>query len=183
MDIFSKNIYRITPFDEKYEQKASRKLAFSKLYEASKKTKNPWLFEPKNLGKNQLIDGRTKEIFEQHVTVEKAYILKLIHQVDDKIHAHSSGPYALVTQQPLRRRSRHGGQRVGEMEVWALEGFDVVYACYDVLGAIVIGEPILEPNIVPKYFRLLGQELQSLALGLDHVVVSKRNLKRILRDV
>jgi DNA-directed RNA polymerase subunit beta len=63
-----------------------------KLYEASKKTENPWLFEPENLGKNRLIDGRTGEIFEQPVTIGKAYMLKLIHQVDDKIHAHSSAP-------------------------------------------------------------------------------------------
>ncbi|KAH9530522.1 hypothetical protein CY35_20G008200 [Sphagnum magellanicum] len=186
---FSKKHYRITPFDERYEREASRKLVFSELYEASKKTENP--------GKNRLIDGRTGEIFEQPVTVGKAYMLKLIHQVDDKIHARSSGPYALVTQQPLRGRSRRGGQRVGEMEVWALEGFGVAYilremltiksdhirARYEVLGAIVIGEPIPEPNTVPESFRLLVRELRSLALGLDHVVVSEKNLKRILRDV
>jgi DNA-directed RNA polymerase subunit beta len=194
---FSKKHYRITPFDERYEREASRKLVFSELYEASKKTENPWLFEPENPGKNRLIDGRTGEIFEQPVTVGKAYMLKLIHQVDDKIHARSSGPYALVTQQPLRGRSRRGGQRVGEMEVWALEGFGVAYilremltiksdhirARYEVLGAIVTGEPIPEPNTAPESFRLLVRELRSLALGLDHVVVSEKNLKRILRDV
>ena len=122
---FLKKHYRITPFDERYEREASRKLVFSELYKASIKTGNPWLFETENPGKSRLIDGRTGEIFEQSVTVGKAYMLKLIHQVDDKIHARSSGPYALVTQQPLRGRSRRGGQRVGEMEVWALEGFGV----------------------------------------------------------
>nr|AND48349.1 beta subunit of RNA polymerase [Eosphagnum rigescens] len=194
---FSKKHHRITPFDERYEREASRKLVFSELYEASKKTKNPWLFEPENPGKNRLIDGRTGEIFEQPVTVGKAYMLKLVHQVDDKIHARSSGPYALVTQQPLRGRSRRGGQRVGEMEVWALEGFGVAYilqemltiksdhirARYEVLGAIVTGESIPEPNTAPESFRLLVRELRSLALGLDHVVVSEKNLKTILRDV
>nr|AND48512.1 beta subunit of RNA polymerase [Flatbergium sericeum] len=194
---FSKKHHRITPFDERYEREASRKLVFSELYEASKKTENPWLFEPENPGKNRLIDGRTGEIFEQPVTVGKAYMLKLIHQVDDKIHARSSGPYALVTQQPLRGRSRRGGQRVGEMEVWALEGFGVAYilqemltiksdhirARYEVLGAIVTGEPIPEPNTAPESFRLLVRELRSLALGLDHIVISEKNLKRILRDV
>ncbi len=194
---FSKKHYRITPFDEEYEREASRKLVFSELYEASKKTKNPWLFELENPEKNRLIDGRIGEIFEQLVRVGKAYMLKLIHQVDDKIHARSSGPYALVTQQPLRGRSRRGGQRVGEMEVWALEGFGVTYilremltiksdhirARYEVLGAIVTREPIPEPNTALESFRLLVRELRFLALGLDHVIVSEKNLKRILRDV
>jgi DNA-directed RNA polymerase subunit beta len=141
-------------------------LVFFELYEVSKKTKNPWLFEPENPEKNQLIDGKTGEIFKQPITIGKAYMLKLIHQVDDKIHARSSGPYTLVTQQPLKGRSRHKGQRIGETEVWALKGFDVAYilremltiksnhicARYEVLGAIVFRKPILEPNIVPKSF-------------------------------
>jgi DNA-directed RNA polymerase beta subunit len=90
-------------------------------------------------------------------------MLKLIHQVDDKIHARSSGPYALVTQQPFKRRSRRGGQRIGKMEVWALEGFGVAYILqemltikfdhirvhYEIFGVIVSGKPIPEPTIVP----------------------------------
>lgn len=189
--------YRITPFDEKYEREASRKLVFSELYKASKKTGNLWLFEPENPGKSRLLNGRTGEIFEQAVTVGKAYMLKLIHQVDDKIHARSSGPYALVTQQPLRGRSRRGGQRVGEMEVWALEGFGVAYilqemltiksdhihARYEVLGAIITGEPIPKPKTAPESFLLLVRELRSLSLELDHAVIFEKNLNIKFKDV
>nr|AJB98518.1 RNA polymerase beta subunit [Helminthostachys zeylanica] len=194
---FSRRHYRITPFDERYEREASRKLVLSELCEASRRTANPWLFEPDHPGKSQLIDGRTGNVFEQPVTVGKAYTMKLIHQVDDKIHARSSGPYALVTQQPLRGRSRRGGQRVGEMEVWALEGFGVAYtlremltpksdhiqARYEVLGAIVTGKPIPEPNTVPESFRLLVRELRSLALNLNYHLISEEDLGKEAKDV
>lgn len=189
--------YRITPFDEKYEHESSRKLVFSELYQARAKTSNMWLFEPGNPGKHQLLDGRNGEIFEQPITTGMAYMLKLIHQVDDKIHARSSGPYALVTQQPLRGRSRRGGQRVGEMEVWALEGFGVshilqemlttksdhIRARYEVLGAIVTGEPIPEPDTAPESFKLLIRELRSLALGIDHTTTSEKNLELQLKEI
>ncbi|KAJ4732512.1 DNA-directed RNA polymerase subunit beta [Rhynchospora pubera] len=125
-DLLKKH-YRIAPFDERYEQEASRKLVFSELYEASKQTKNPWVFEPEYPGKSKIFDGRTGDPFEQPVLIGKSYILKLIHQVDDKIHGRSTGPYSLVTQQPVRGRANRGGQRVGEMEVWALEGFGVAH--------------------------------------------------------
>jgi DNA-directed RNA polymerase subunit beta len=194
---FLKKNYRVTPFDERYEREASRKLVFSQLYEASEKTINPWLFEPDNPGKNRLFDGRTGEIFEQPITVGKAYMLKLIHQVDDKIHARSSGPYALVTQQPLRGRSRRGGQRVGEMEVWALEGFGVAYilqemltiksdhirARYEVLGAIVTGEPIPKPETAPESFKLLVRELRSLALEINHGTIFEKDLGLLLKKI
>jgi DNA-directed RNA polymerase subunit beta len=194
---FLKKNYRVIPFDERYEREASRKLVFSQLYEASDKTINPWLFEPDNPGKNRLFDGRTGEIFEQPITIGKAYMLKLIHQVDDKIHARSSGPYALVTQQPLRGRSRRGGQRVGEMEVWALEGFGVAYilqemltiksdhirARYEVLGAIVTGEPIPKPETAPESFKLLVRELRSLALEVNHAAILEKNLGIILKEI
>nr|WGO59335.1 RNA polymerase beta subunit [Aneura pinguis] len=189
--------YRITPFDERYEQESSRKLVFSELYRASEIASNPWLFEPNNPGKNQLLDGRTGEAFEQPVTTGIAYMLKLIHQVDDKIHARSSGPYALVTQQPLRGKSRRGGQRVGEMEVWALEGFGVSYilqemlttksdhirARYEVLGAIVTGKPVHKPDTVPESFKLLVRELRSLALGIDHNTTSEKNLELRVKEI
>uniref|UniRef100_A0A3B4AV74 DNA-directed RNA polymerase n=1 Tax=Periophthalmus magnuspinnatus TaxID=409849 RepID=A0A3B4AV74_9GOBI len=152
--------YRIAPFDERYEQEASRKLVFSELYEASKQTANPWVFEPEYPGKSRIFDGRTGDPFEQPVIIGKPYILKLIHQVDDKIHGRSSGHYALVTQQPLRGRAKQGGQRVGEMEVWALEGFGVAHilqemltyksdhirARQEVLGTTIIGGTIPKPE-------------------------------------
>ncbi|KAM6547278.1 hypothetical protein CsatB_018954 [Cannabis sativa] len=109
--------YRIAPFDERYEQEASRKLVFSELYEASKQTANPWVFEPEYPGKSRIFDGRTGDPFEQPVIIGKPYILKLIPQVGDKIHGRYSGHYALVTQQPVRGRAKQGGQRIGEMEV------------------------------------------------------------------
>ncbi|CAI0420744.1 unnamed protein product [Linum tenue] len=165
--------YRIAPFDERYEQEASRKLVFSELYEASKQTANPWVFEPEFPGKSIIFDGRTGDPFERPVIIGKSYILKLIHQVDDKIHGRSSGHYALVTQQPLRGRAKQGGQRVGEMEVWALEGF----ARQEVLGTTIIGGAVPKPEDAPESFRLLVRELRSLALELNHFLVSEKNFQ------
>nr|AET45799.1 RNA polymerase beta subunit [Pinus roxburghii] len=183
--------YRITPFDEKYEREASRKLVFPELYKASEQTANPWVFEPDHPGKHRLIDGRTGDVFEQPVTIGKAYMSKLSHQVDEKIHARSSGPYARVTQQPLRGKSKRGGQRIGEMEVWALEGFGVAYILQEmltlksdhirtrneVLGAIITGGPIPKPDTAPESFRLLIRELRSLALELNHAIISEKNFQ------
>ncbi|PHT59674.1 DNA-directed RNA polymerase subunit beta [Capsicum baccatum] len=183
--------YRIAPFDERYEQEASRKLVFFELYEASKQTSNPWVFEPEYPGKTRIFDGRTGNPFEQPVIIGKPYILKLIHQVDDKIHGRSSGHYALVTQQPLRGRAKQGGQRVGEMEVWALEGFGVAHilqemltyksdhirARQEVLGTTIIGGTIPNPEDAPESFRLLVRELRSLALELNHFLVSEKNFQ------
>nr|QXO04537.1 RNA polymerase beta subunit [Hetaeria anomala] len=189
-DLLKKH-YRIAPFDERYEQEASRKLVFSELYEASKQTKNPWVFEPEYPGKSRIFDGRTGDLFEQPVLIGKSYILKLIHQVDDKIHGRSSGHYALVTQQPLRGRAKQGGQRVGEMEVWALEGFGVAHilqemltyksdhirARQEVLGATIIGATVPNPEGAPESFRLLVRELRSLALELNHFLISEKNFQ------
>ncbi|CAN6455171.1 unnamed protein product [Victoria cruziana] len=158
--------YKITPLDERYEQEASRKLVFSELYEASKQTANPWVFEPEYPIKSIRFDGRTRDPFEQPVIIGKPYMLKLIHQVDDKIHRRSSGHYALVTQQPFRGRAKQGGQRVGEMEVWAPEGFGVAHilqemltyksdhirAHQEVLGTTIVGGTIPDPEGAPKSF-------------------------------
>ncbi|CAN6472602.1 unnamed protein product [Victoria cruziana] len=189
--------YRITPFDERYEQEASRKLVFSKLYKTSKQTTNPWVFEPKYPGKSRIFDGRTEDPFEQPVIIGKSYMLKLIHQVDDKIHGHSSGHYALATQQPLRGRAKQGGQRVGKMEVWALEGFGVAHilqemltyksdhirARQEVLGTTIVGETIPNPKGAPESFRLLVRELRSLSLELNHFLVPEKNFQINRREV
>nr|QHV38909.1 DNA-directed RNA polymerase beta subunit [Paris rugosa]UEE84230.1 RNA polymerase beta subunit [Paris forrestii]UEE85512.1 RNA polymerase beta subunit [Paris dulongensis]UEE83714.1 RNA polymerase beta subunit [Paris rugosa]UEE83800.1 RNA polymerase beta subunit [Paris rugosa] len=186
-----KRHYRIAPFDERYEQDSSRKLVFPELYEASKQTKNPWVFEPEYPGKSRIFDGRTGDPFEQPVLIGKSYILKLIHQVDDKIHGRSSGHYTLVTQQPLRGRAKQGGQRVGEMEVWALEGFGVAHILQEILtyksdhirtrqellGATIIGGTLPNPEDAPESFRLLVRELRSLALELNHFLVSEKNFQ------
>lgn len=185
-----KKHYRIMPFDERYEREASRKLVFSELYHAREASGYPWLFEPNSPGKSCLFDGRTGEIFDQPITVGKPYIMKLIHQVDEKIHARASGPYALVTQQPLRGRSNRGGQRIGEMEVWAFEGFGAAYMLQEmltiksdhvigrskVLGAIVAKEPIPKPIDPPDSFRLLIRELRCLGIDIGHTIVSGKNL-------
>jgi DNA-directed RNA polymerase subunit beta len=133
-------------------------------------------------GKVRLFDGRTGEAFEQKVTVGYMYILKLLHLVDDKIHARSTGPYSLVTQQPLGGKAQFGGQRFGEMEVWALEAYGAAYTLQEMLTiksddtvgrvkayeAIVKGENIAEPSI-PESFKVLLKEMQSLALDV-HVI-------------
>ena len=130
-------------------------------------------------GKSVLYDGRTGEAFENRVTVGYMYILKLAHLVDDKIHARSTGPYSLVTQQPLGGKAQFGGQRFGEMEVWALEAYGASYTLQEILTvksddvvgrvktyeAIVKGENIPEPGI-PESFKVLIKELQSLALDV-----------------
>nr|YP_009339050.1 RNA polymerase beta subunit [Pelargonium quinquelobatum]API85007.1 RNA polymerase beta subunit [Pelargonium quinquelobatum]ARU80445.1 RpoB [Pelargonium quinquelobatum] len=181
--------YRIAPFDERYEEEASRKLVFSELYEASKQTGNPWVFEPEYPGKSILFDGRTGDPFEQPVIVGQSYILKLIHQVDDKIHGRSTGPYSRVTQQPVKGRARRGGQRVGEMEVWALQGLGVAHILQEILtyksdhlttrnqifGTLLLGGalPKPEPEDRPESFRLLVRELRALSLELNYFLVSK----------
>ena len=135
-------------------------------------------------GKSVLYDGRTGEPFDNKVTVGYVYFLKLHHLVDDKIHARSTGPYSLVTQQPLGGKAQFGGQRFGEMEVWALEAYGAAYTLQEILTvksddvegrvktyeAIVKGEPIPQPGI-PESFRVMLKELQSL--GLDVVVQDK----------
>ena len=133
-------------------------------------------------GKVTLFNGRTGERFEEQVTVGYMYILKLLHLVDDKIHARSTGPYSLVTQQPLGGKAQFGGQRFGEMEVWALEAFGAAYTLQEMLTiksddtvgrvkayeAIVKGENIAEPSI-PESFKVLLKEMQSLALDVNVV--------------
>jgi DNA-directed RNA polymerase subunit beta len=131
-------------------------------------------------GKQVLFDGRTGERFDQPVTVGYIYMLKLVHLVEDKIHARSTGPYSLITQQPLGGKAQFGGQRFGEMEVWALEAYGAAHILQelltvksdDVVGrvktyeAIVKGEDILEPG-VPESFKVLVKELQSLGLSVE----------------
>jgi DNA-directed RNA polymerase subunit beta len=144
-------------------------------------------------GKMQLYNGRTGEPFDGLVTVGYMYILKLHHLVDDKIHARSTGPYSLVTQQPLGGKAQFGGQRFGEMEVWALEAYGAAYTLQEMLTiksddtvgrvkayeAIVKGENIAEPSI-PESFKVLLKEMQSLALDVN--VVSEEGQRAEMRD-
>ena len=170
--------FKITPFDEIYGSEASRSLVYLKLYQARLKTGQKWLFNPQFPGKVRVFDGRTGDRFDQAVTVGRGYILKLVHMVDEKIHARSTGPYSLVTKQPVRGRSKGGGQRVGEMEVWALEGFGAAYALQelltvksdDVKGRRRVFDAILKRKRIffktPESFKLLVRELQCLCLDV-----------------
>ncbi len=145
-------------------------------------------------GKTILYDGRTGEPFDNRVSVGVMYYMKLAHMVDDKLHARSIGPYSLVTQQPLGGKAQFGGQRFGEMEVWALEAYGAAYTLQEILTyksddvvgrvktyeAIVKGEPIPKPG-VPESFRVLVKELQSL--GLDMKVLDADKAEIELRDM
>ncbi len=144
-------------------------------------------------GKARLFDGRTGEPYKEEITVGYMYILKLHHLVDDKIHARSTGPYSMITQQPLGGKAQFGGQRFGEMEVWALEAYGAAYTLQelltiksdDVLGrvklyeAIVKGENIPEPGI-PESFKVLVKEMQSLCLNVE--VLSSEGVAIEMRD-
>jgi DNA-directed RNA polymerase subunit beta len=171
--------FKIVPFDEMHGAEASRVLINDKLMNARNSTGKDWIFDLQHPGKMRLFDGRTGEAFDNPVMVGISYMLKLVHLVDDKIHARSTGPYSLVTQQPLGGKAQHGGQRLGEMEVWALEAFGASYTLQELLtvksddmqgrnetlNAIVKGKPIPRPG-TPESFKVLMRELQSLGLDI-----------------
>jgi len=170
---------KVVPFDEMHGAEKSKQTVQAYLEEAAKLPGKEWVYDPENPGKIQLIDGRSGEAFDQPVTVGYAHILKLVHLVDDKIHARSTGPYSLVTQQPLGGKAQQGGQRLGEMEVWALEAYGAAYTLQELLtvksddmqgrnealNAIVKGKPIPRPG-TPESFKVLMRELQSLGLDI-----------------
>jgi len=175
------NYYEAPPFDEMYGENQSEIATKEELLKGIKEAGYNWVGEN---GKVRLYDGRTGEPFDEPVAVGLSYILKLVHLVDDKIHARSTGPYSLVTQQPLGGKAQFGGQRFGEMEVWALEAYGAAYTLQEMLTiksddvngrsrayeAIVKGDNIPRPGI-PESFKVLVRELQSI--GLD-IAVSKK---------
>lgn len=182
--------FKILPFDEVYGYEASRSLTFSKLYKARTQLNQNWVFSPAYPSKFRLFDGRTGNAFDHPIMSGVSYMMKLIHLVDEKIHARSTGSYSLVTQQPLRGRSKHGGQRFGEMEVWALEGFGVAYTLQelltvksdDVKGRTQIMETILKNSALrfgtPESFKVLIRELQALCLDVQ---IYNRNIKHYVK--
>jgi len=152
-------------------------------------------------GKTRLFDGRTGDAYDQEVVVGIGYILKLVHMVDDKVHARSTGPYSLVTQQPLGGKARMGGQRLGEMEVWALEAHQAAHTLQEMLTiksddiegrthafqAIIKGQPIPEPAI-PESFKVLTKELAGLAIdispwGVKEAIIGEENHSEEKTDV
>ncbi|HTL88482.1 MAG TPA: DNA-directed RNA polymerase subunit beta [Leptolyngbya sp.] len=186
--------FKIVPFDEMHGEEKSRESVHGKLQEAQEtrikaSADGYWLYNPDDPGKIQVYDGRTGEAFDRPITIGKAYMLKLVHLVDDKIHARSTGPYSLVTQQPLGGKAQQGGQRFGEMEVWALEAFGAAYTLQELLtvksddmqgrnealNAIVKGKAIPRPG-TPESFKVLMRELQSLCLDVAvHKVETKED--------
>ena len=173
--------YEAPSFDEMYGENQSEIATKAELLRGIKESGCDWVGED---GKVLLIDGRTGEPFDRPVAVGLTYFLKLVHLVDDKIHARSTGPYSLVTQQPLGGKAQFGGQRFGEMEVWALEAYGAAYTLQEMLTiksddvngrnrayeAIVKGDNIPRPGI-PESFKVLVRELQSI--GLDITVAKK----------
>jgi DNA-directed RNA polymerase subunit beta len=162
----------------------------SPVFDGSRETEIKALLDQSGLptsGKTYLYDGMTGDKFEQPVTVGYIYMLKLSHLVDDKIHARSIGPYSLITQQPLGGKAQFGGQRFGEMEVWALEAYgaafilqelltaksDDVYGRTKIYEAIVKGEAAMEPG-VPESFNVLIRELQSLCLDVELIKAGEK---------
>jgi DNA-directed RNA polymerase subunit beta len=181
--------FKILPFDEMYGLEASRILINKKLRQASIFKNESWLFNPYCPGKMVLMDGRTGIEFENPITVGNAYMLKLIHLVDDKMHARATGPYSLITQQPLRGKAHQGGQRFGEMEVWALEGFGAAWTLTELLtiksddiegrnetlSAIVKGHKIPKFG-VPESLKVLLQELRSIGLDISTYQLERLSL-------
>ena len=180
--------FKILPFDEMYGPEVSRILINKKLREAAVEKDEAWVFNPYSPGKMVLVDGRTGKEFENPITVGSGYMLKLIHLVDDKMHARATGPYSLVTQQPLGGKAQQGGQRFGEMEVWALEGFGAAFTLKELLtiksddmegrnetlNAIVKGQPIPTSGI-PESFKVLLQELRSIGLDMSTYRIEQFN--------
>ncbi|OGN98820.1 MAG: DNA-directed RNA polymerase subunit beta [Chloroflexi bacterium RBG_13_51_18] len=159
---------------------SAKKLGSEELEKTIEKVNAEGRFSPPTYGKVILNDGRTGEPFDQPVTVGSIYMMKLIHLVEDKVHARSTGPYSLITQQPLGGKAQFGGQRFGEMEVWALEAYGAAYNLQEMLTiksddvtgrakayeSIIKGDDILQPG-VPESFKVLVKELQSLGLALE----------------
>jgi len=199
--------FKVLPFDEVYGPEASRVLVNQKLKEASIRKNSNWLFNNYYPGKILLRDGRTGEYFDNPITVGKSYILKLIHLVEDKIHARATGPYSMITEQPLAGKSQKGGQRFGEMEVWALEAYgcsntlqelltiksDDIDGRNDMYESILVRKDIEKPTpSIPESFLALIRELHSLGLdfslnkfknGFQNTIGLKEDERDIFKDL
>ncbi|MEB3283832.1 MAG: DNA-directed RNA polymerase subunit beta [Candidatus Sericytochromatia bacterium] len=184
--------FEIPPFDEMFGEESSYDLLRQQLDSARETSSRDWI---SNTGKITLYDGRTGDAFDRPVTVGTIYMMKLVHLVDDKIHARSTGPYSLVTQQPLGGKAQFGGQRFGEMEVWALEAYGAAYTLQEILTiksddvpgrakayeAIVKGKNLSKPGI-PESFKVLIRELQSLCLDVHVATQDGREIELFEED-
>jgi len=184
-----KQYYEVNPFDEVLGEENSLNSIEVEIQKAAKLEGYEWL---DNTGKVNLRDGRTGTFFERPVFCGYMYMLKLIHQVDDKIHARSTGPYSLVTQQPLGGKAQFGGQRFGEMEVWALEAYGAAHVLQemltiksdDVTGRAKAYESIIKGRTiqrlgVPESFKVLVRELRSIALDLKLLNEDNEEIDRL----
>lgn len=171
--------YKLLPFDENQTSENSKNLVYYKLNEAKKRTGKHWLFNPNYPGKTKVFDGRNGKPFQQPILIGYSYMLKLIHLVKDKINARLTGPYSLILKQPLKGKVRKGGQRFGEMEVWALEGFGAAYTLQELLTiksddvknraktltAIIKGQQIPKPG-TPESLKTLILEIQAILIEI-----------------
>nr|YP_009540854.1 RNA polymerase beta subunit [Phacus inflexus]AYQ93286.1 RNA polymerase beta subunit [Phacus inflexus] len=185
-----KENYKLSSFNKSNKENSSLKILYQKLYETREKTKKKWIFDFNYPGKMKILNGRTGEIFKQNVTVGYAYMLKLIHLVKEKITARSLGSYSIITKQPLKGKAKQGGQRFGEMEVWAIEAFGCAYLLqelmtiksddtinrYKTLYALTEGEFLPKPQ-VPESFKVFILELQSLCFDIS--IYRKENDRNI----
>jgi DNA-directed RNA polymerase subunit beta len=188
--------FLVSPFDEIYGKEASRILVNQKLKEAALISNQAWIYNPFYPGKILLRDGRTGEFFDNPITIGRSYILKLIHLVDDKIHTRSTGPYAMITEQPLGGKAQNGGQRFGEMEVWALEAYgcanilqelltiksDDMDGRSDMFESILLGNEKPRPSI-PEAFLTLMRELNALGLNFSFSKIEPNINKKFEKDI
>ncbi len=195
--------FKIQPFDELFGNEASRILINQKNKESVYSEKENWYFNPNYTGKILLRDGRNGEYFDNPITVGVSYIIKLIHLVEDKIHSRSVGPYSMINEQPLAGKAQNGGQRFGEMEVWALEAFgssntlqeiltiksDDIDGRTDIYDSIIFNNKIEKPSInIPESFTALIRELNALGLDLSLKKIDKffdisLDLKEVDKDL
>lgn len=177
---YLKENYELLPFDEIHGKKMSNRLIYNKLHEARKKTKKEWLFNPNYPGKTKVFDGKTGKTYKQPITVGYAYIIKLIHLVKDKLNTRSTGAYSYITKQPLKGKSKKGGQRFGEMEIWALESFGSAFTLHEIItiksddlsnkyktiNSLIKGKTIPNPS-KPESTKVFMLELMSLCLEIS----------------
>ena len=183
--------YKIDPFDESYSKEASRILITQKLKQASFSKNAKWLFNTHSIGKIFLRDGRTGEFYDNAVTVGKSYILKLVHLVEDKIHARATGSYSLINEQPLAGRASNGGQRFGEMEVWAMEAYGASHTLQelltiksddcdgrnDIFEVLASKDKKMKPNVsISESYVTLIRHLNALGLNFSFKAIEKNKL-------
>jgi DNA-directed RNA polymerase subunit beta len=178
--------YKIEAFSQKINKEMSQNITYNKLLQARNTTKKDWIFNPRHPGKSYIFNGKNGERFEQPISIGYAYILKLIHLIEDKLNARLIGPYSIISQQPVKGKSKKGGQRIGEMEVWALEGYGSAYTLQELLTLksddvtnrlntlinIVEGKNLPKPNL-PQTLKIFILELQCLCIEININIKNK----------